>query len=83
VWVRQRRVVSHLDCVLPTFFATRVSCHGGTNDPILVPHDSPMLDYEGELTAVIAKQAQAVRSRRRPARLRFRCGPLRASARRG
>jgi 2-keto-4-pentenoate hydratase/2-oxohepta-3-ene-1,7-dioic acid hydratase in catechol pathway len=55
VWVRQRRVVSHLDCVLPTFFNKRVSCLTGTNDPILVPYDSPMLDFEGELIAVIVK----------------------------
>jgi 2-keto-4-pentenoate hydratase/2-oxohepta-3-ene-1,7-dioic acid hydratase in catechol pathway len=83
VWVRQQRFVSHLDCVLPTFFNKRVSCLTGTNDPILVPYDSPMLDYEGELMAVIVKQALAVRSRRRRTRLRFRCGPPRASARRG
>jgi 2-keto-4-pentenoate hydratase/2-oxohepta-3-ene-1,7-dioic acid hydratase in catechol pathway len=83
VWVRQQRVVSHLDCVLPTFFNKRVFCHSGTNDPVLVPYDSPMLDYEGELIAVIVKQALAVGSRRRRARLRFRCGPPRASARRG
>ncbi|MDT5167086.1 MAG: Fumarylacetoacetate hydrolase family [Mycobacterium sp.] len=59
MWVRQQRVVSHLDCVLPTFFNKRVSCLNGTNDPILVPYDSPMLDYEGELIAVIVKQAQS------------------------
>ncbi|MDT5360170.1 MAG: Fumarylacetoacetate hydrolase family [Mycobacterium sp.] len=45
--------------VLPTFFNKRVSCHSGTNDPILVPYDSPVLDYEGELIAVIVKQAQS------------------------
>jgi hypothetical protein len=59
VWVRQQRFVSHLDCVLPTFFNKRVSCLTGTNDPILVPYDSPMLDYEGELMAVIVKQAHS------------------------
>lgn len=54
MWVRQQRFVSHSDCVLPTFFNKRVSCLTGTNDPISVPYDSPMLDYEGELMAVIA-----------------------------
>jgi hypothetical protein len=39
-----------LDCVLPTFFNKRVSCLTGTNDPILVPYDSPMLDYDHDQT---------------------------------
>jgi hypothetical protein len=30
--------------VLPTFFNNRASCLTGTNDPILVPYDSPVLD---------------------------------------
>jgi 2-keto-4-pentenoate hydratase/2-oxohepta-3-ene-1,7-dioic acid hydratase in catechol pathway len=74
VWVRQQRFVSHLDCVLPTFFNKRGSCLTGTNDPILVPYDSPMLDYEGELVANAGQATVgttlAVRSRRRRARLR-------------
>src|SRR5258707_9261245 len=43
------------DQKLPTFFNKQVSCITGPYDPILAPYDSPMLDYEGELVAVIGR----------------------------
>jgi len=44
------------DQKLPTFFNKQVSCITGPYDPILAPYDSPMLDYEGELVAVIGRR---------------------------
>jgi 2-keto-4-pentenoate hydratase/2-oxohepta-3-ene-1,7-dioic acid hydratase in catechol pathway len=44
------------DQSLPTFFNKQVSCITGPFDPILAPHDSAMLDYEGELVAVIGRR---------------------------
>jgi 2-keto-4-pentenoate hydratase/2-oxohepta-3-ene-1,7-dioic acid hydratase in catechol pathway len=44
------------DQKLPTFFNKQVSCITGPHDPILAPYDSPMLDYEGELVAVIGRR---------------------------
>jgi 2-keto-4-pentenoate hydratase/2-oxohepta-3-ene-1,7-dioic acid hydratase in catechol pathway len=41
---------------LPTFFNKQVSCIAGPYDPILAPHDSEMLDFEGELVAVIGRR---------------------------
>src|SRR5258705_730201 len=46
------------DQKLPTFFNKQVSCITGPYDPILAPYDSPMLDYEGELVAVIGKRGR-------------------------
>src|SRR5258707_6186445 len=43
------------DQKLPTFFNKQVSCITGPYDPILAPYDSPMLDFEGELVAVIGR----------------------------
>ena len=48
------------DPSLPTFFNKQVSCITGPFDPILAPYDSPMLDYEGELVAVIGRRARRV-----------------------
>jgi 2-keto-4-pentenoate hydratase/2-oxohepta-3-ene-1,7-dioic acid hydratase in catechol pathway len=44
------------DQSLPTFFNKQVSCITGPFDPILAPYDSPLLDYEGELVAVIGRR---------------------------
>jgi 2-keto-4-pentenoate hydratase/2-oxohepta-3-ene-1,7-dioic acid hydratase in catechol pathway len=44
------------DQKLPTFFNKQVSCITGPYDPILAPYDSAMLDYEGELVAVIGRR---------------------------
>ena len=46
------------DQKLPTFFNKQVSCITGPYDPILAPYDSPMLDYEGELVAVIGRRVR-------------------------
>jgi 2-keto-4-pentenoate hydratase/2-oxohepta-3-ene-1,7-dioic acid hydratase in catechol pathway len=46
------------DQQLPTFFNKQVSCITGPYDPILAPHDSSMLDYEGELVAVIGRRVR-------------------------
>jgi 2-keto-4-pentenoate hydratase/2-oxohepta-3-ene-1,7-dioic acid hydratase in catechol pathway len=46
------------DQKLPTFFNKQVSCITGPYDPILAPYDSPMLDYEGELIAVIGRRVR-------------------------
>ena len=46
------------DQKLPTFFNKQVSCITGPYDPILAPHDSTMLDYEGELVAVIGRRVR-------------------------
>jgi 2-keto-4-pentenoate hydratase/2-oxohepta-3-ene-1,7-dioic acid hydratase in catechol pathway len=46
------------DPKLPTFFNKQVSCITGPFDPILAPYDSPMLDYEGELVAVIGRRVR-------------------------
>jgi 2-keto-4-pentenoate hydratase/2-oxohepta-3-ene-1,7-dioic acid hydratase in catechol pathway len=43
---------------LPTFFNKQVSCITGPYDPILAPYDSSMLDYEGELVAVIGRRVR-------------------------
>jgi len=43
---------------LPTFFNKQVSCITGPYEPILAPFDSPMLDYEGELVAVIGRRVR-------------------------
>jgi 2-keto-4-pentenoate hydratase/2-oxohepta-3-ene-1,7-dioic acid hydratase in catechol pathway len=43
---------------LPTLFNKQVSCISGPFDPILTPSDSPMLDYEGELVAVIGRRVR-------------------------
>ena len=44
------------DQKLPTFFNKQVSCITGPYDPILAPYDSQMLDFEGELVAVIGQR---------------------------
>jgi 2-keto-4-pentenoate hydratase/2-oxohepta-3-ene-1,7-dioic acid hydratase in catechol pathway len=44
------------DPTMPTFFNKQVSCITGPYDAILAPFDSPMLDYEGELVAVIGRR---------------------------
>jgi 2-keto-4-pentenoate hydratase/2-oxohepta-3-ene-1,7-dioic acid hydratase in catechol pathway len=46
------------DQKLPTFFNKQVSCITGPYDPILAPYDSPMLDFEGELVAVIGRRVR-------------------------
>jgi 2-keto-4-pentenoate hydratase/2-oxohepta-3-ene-1,7-dioic acid hydratase in catechol pathway len=46
------------DQQLPTFFNKQVSCLTGPYDPILAPYDSSMLDYEGELVAVIGRRVR-------------------------
>lgn len=46
------------DQKLPTFFNKQVSCITGPYDPILAPYDSSMLDYEGELVAVIGRRVR-------------------------
>jgi 2-keto-4-pentenoate hydratase/2-oxohepta-3-ene-1,7-dioic acid hydratase in catechol pathway len=46
------------DQELPTFFNKQVSCITGPYDPILAPYDSAMLDYEGELVAVIGRRVR-------------------------
>jgi 2-keto-4-pentenoate hydratase/2-oxohepta-3-ene-1,7-dioic acid hydratase in catechol pathway len=46
------------DQSLPTFFNKQISCITGPFDPILAPYDSPLLDYEGELVAVIGKRVR-------------------------
>jgi 2-keto-4-pentenoate hydratase/2-oxohepta-3-ene-1,7-dioic acid hydratase in catechol pathway len=43
---------------LPTFFNKQISCITGPFDPILAPYDSPLLDYEGELVAVIGQRVR-------------------------
>jgi 2-keto-4-pentenoate hydratase/2-oxohepta-3-ene-1,7-dioic acid hydratase in catechol pathway len=48
------------DQKLPTFFNKQVSCITGPYDPILAPHGSPVLDYEGELAAVIGRRVRRV-----------------------
>jgi 2-keto-4-pentenoate hydratase/2-oxohepta-3-ene-1,7-dioic acid hydratase in catechol pathway len=48
------------DPSLPTFFNKQVSCINGPFDPILAPYDSSMLDYEGELVAVIGGRIRRV-----------------------
>jgi 2-keto-4-pentenoate hydratase/2-oxohepta-3-ene-1,7-dioic acid hydratase in catechol pathway len=47
---------AYADQQLPTFFNKQVSCIAGPYDPILAPHDSQMLDFEGELVAVIGRR---------------------------
>ena len=44
------------DQQLPTFFNKQVSSIAGPYDPILAPFDSEMLDFEGELVAVIGQR---------------------------
>ncbi|HUE32305.1 MAG TPA: fumarylacetoacetate hydrolase family protein, partial [Mycobacterium sp.] len=44
------------DQQLPTFFNKQVSSITGPYDPILAPYDSEMLDFEGELVAVIGRR---------------------------
>jgi 2-keto-4-pentenoate hydratase/2-oxohepta-3-ene-1,7-dioic acid hydratase in catechol pathway len=44
------------DQQLPTFFNKQVSSIAGPCDPILAPFDSEMLDFEGELVAVIGRR---------------------------
>jgi 2-keto-4-pentenoate hydratase/2-oxohepta-3-ene-1,7-dioic acid hydratase in catechol pathway len=44
------------DQKLPTFFNKQVSSITGPYDPILAPYDSTMLDFEGELVAVIGRR---------------------------
>ncbi|OBJ13339.1 fumarylacetoacetate hydrolase family protein [Mycobacterium sp. 1245801.1] len=44
------------DQKMPTFFNKQVSCITGPFDPVVAPSDSSMLDYEGELVAVIGQQ---------------------------
>ena len=44
------------DQKLPTFFNKQVSSITGPYDPILAPYDSQMLDFEGELVAVIGQR---------------------------
>ena len=44
------------DQKLPTFFNKQVSSITGPYDPILAPYDSQMLDFEGELVAVIGRR---------------------------
>lgn len=46
------------DQQLPTFFNKQVSCITGPYDPIWAPYDSTMLDYEGELVAVIGRRVR-------------------------
>ena len=46
------------DQKLPTFFNKQVSCITGPYDPIWSPQDSSMLDYEGELVAVIGRRVR-------------------------
>jgi 2-keto-4-pentenoate hydratase/2-oxohepta-3-ene-1,7-dioic acid hydratase in catechol pathway len=46
------------DQKLPTFFNKQISCITGPYDPILAPRDSTMLDYEGELVAVIGRRVR-------------------------
>ena len=46
------------DQSLPTFFNKQVSCITGPFDPILAPCDSRLLDYEGELVAVIGRRVR-------------------------
>jgi 2-keto-4-pentenoate hydratase/2-oxohepta-3-ene-1,7-dioic acid hydratase in catechol pathway len=46
------------DQKLPTFFNKQVSCITGPYDPILAPYDSEMLDFEGELVAVIGRRVR-------------------------
>jgi 2-keto-4-pentenoate hydratase/2-oxohepta-3-ene-1,7-dioic acid hydratase in catechol pathway len=48
------------DQAIPTFFNKQVSCIAGPFDDILAPHDSAMLDYEGELVAVIGRRTRRV-----------------------
>ncbi|HXO53173.1 MAG TPA: fumarylacetoacetate hydrolase family protein, partial [Mycobacterium sp.] len=62
-YAAQMERFSHLraafpDQKLPTFFNKQVSCITGPFDPILAPYDSAMLDYEGELVAVIGKRVR-------------------------
>src|ERR1700716_3791419 len=49
------------DQKLPTFFNKQVSCITGPYDPILAPYDSQMLDFEGELVAVIGQRLRRAR----------------------
>ena len=44
------------DQQLPTFFNKQVSSITGPYDPILAPYDSEMLDFEGELVAVLGRR---------------------------
>jgi 2-keto-4-pentenoate hydratase/2-oxohepta-3-ene-1,7-dioic acid hydratase in catechol pathway len=44
------------DQKLPTFFNKQISSITGPYDPILAPYDSQMLDFEGELIAVIGQR---------------------------
>jgi 2-keto-4-pentenoate hydratase/2-oxohepta-3-ene-1,7-dioic acid hydratase in catechol pathway len=46
------------DQKLPTVFNKQVSCITGPYDPILAPYDSDMLDFEGELVAVIGRRVR-------------------------
>jgi 2-keto-4-pentenoate hydratase/2-oxohepta-3-ene-1,7-dioic acid hydratase in catechol pathway len=46
------------DQKLPTFFNKQVSSITGPYDPIVAPYDSTMLDYEGELVAVIGRRVR-------------------------
>ncbi|MDT5100570.1 MAG: hypothetical protein QOC76_4307 [Mycobacterium sp.] len=46
------------DQTLPTFFNKQVSCITGPYDPILAPYDSEMLDFEGELVAVVGRRVR-------------------------
>src|SRR5882757_7931682 len=62
-FAEQMERFSHLraafaDQKLPTFFNKQVSCITGPHDPILAPYDSPMLDFEGELVAVIGQRVR-------------------------
>jgi 2-keto-4-pentenoate hydratase/2-oxohepta-3-ene-1,7-dioic acid hydratase in catechol pathway len=62
-YAEQMERFSHLraafaDQTLPTFFNKQVSCITGPYDPILAPYDSEMLDFEGELVAVIGKRVR-------------------------
>ncbi|MCW3040813.1 MAG: Ureidoglycolate lyase [Solirubrobacterales bacterium] len=43
---------------LPTIFNKQTSCITGPFDPVLMPEDSSMLDYEGELVIVIGRHGR-------------------------
>jgi acylpyruvate hydrolase len=44
----------------PTVFAKYASCIIGPGDPIVIPHVTKEIDYEGELAVVIGRQARFV-----------------------
>ncbi|HEX4109865.1 MAG TPA: fumarylacetoacetate hydrolase family protein [Solirubrobacteraceae bacterium] len=55
--------LAHPDPTLPTVFNKQTTCIAGPFDPVWLPRDARMLDYEGELALVIGRRARRASER--------------------